>query len=188
MEVQMSRIIRFLVVLLVVAGFVSAARADRLTLRIGVPPPPPRVEVIGAPPSAAHFWVAGHWRWDGHRHVWAGGRWLASRPNEVWMRDHWEHRGAEWFFHPGHWLKLGQEPGAVAVVAPPPPAYRVETVPQPPGSDVFWVSGHWRWDGGTHVWVPGLWETRRAQEVWVPAQWVRHGHEWRYLDGHWRRI
>ena len=85
-------------------------------------------------------------------------------------------------------MKTGHEPGVVAVVAPAPPAYKVETVPPPPGPDTFWIAGHWRWDGGTHVWVPGIWETRRAQEVWVPAHWVHHGHDWRYVGGHWRHI
>ena len=177
----MARAFARLLIVAVLVLSASVAVAGSVSLHIGVAPPPPRVEVIGVPPSPSHFWVAGHWRWDGHRHVWVGGRWQAPRSNQVWIRDHWEHRGAEWYFHSGHWVKTGHEPGFVAVVAPAPPAYRVETVPPPPGPDVFWVAGHWRWAGGTHVWVPGMWETRRAQEVWVPAQWVHHGHEWRYI-------
>ena len=74
----MARAFARLLVLAALVLSASAAVAER-QLRIGVPPPPPRVEVIGVPPSPGHFWVAGHWRWDGHRHVWVGGHWMASR-------------------------------------------------------------------------------------------------------------
>lgn len=113
---------------------------------------------------------------------------MASRPGRVWVRDHWEHRGDEWVFHRGRWVAGGRGPEVVGVVAPPPPAYKVETVPAPPGPDNFWIAGHWRWEGGSHVWVPGRWETRRSEEVWVPAHWVHQRHDWRFIEGHWRHI
>ena len=76
----------------------------------------------------------------------------------------------------------------MVVATGPPPAYRVETVPPPPGAEAFWVAGHWRWENSAHVWVPGRWETRRVDEVWVPAHWVHeHGH-WNYVGGRWRHV
>jgi hypothetical protein len=182
---------RALARILIVAAFVlsaSAALADSFTFRIGVAPPAPRVEVMTVAPSPAHFWVAGHWGWNGHSHVWVGGRWVKSRPGHLWVRDHWAHRGHEWFFYPGHWVKGSGPAESIVVASGPPPAVRVETVPPPPGPESFWVAGHWRWENSTHVWAPGRWETRRAEEVWVPAHWYHdHGH-WSYAAGHWRHI
>lgn len=66
-------------------------------------PPPPRVEVVTAAPSSEHFWVPGHWRWEGGAHVWVGGHWELSRPGQVWVPAHWvffEHR---WHLRGGHW-------------------------------------------------------------------------------------
>jgi hypothetical protein len=176
-----------IVAVLAVPGFASLA--DSFTLHVNVPPPAPRVEVMTVAPSPAHFWVAGHWRWNGHAHVWVAGHWVKSRPNQVWVRDHWAHRGNEWFYYPGHWVKAAAGPSETVVSAPgPPPAVRVETVPQPPGAESFWVAGHWRWENNANVWVPGHWEARRVEEVWVPAHWYKtHGH-WYYAAGYWRRV
>ena len=68
-------------------------------------PPPPRVEVMTAPPSAEHFWIAGHWGWERNRFEWTAGRWEAYRPGFVWAPAHWVHAGAEWRFAGGHWQK-----------------------------------------------------------------------------------
>ncbi len=182
---------RVLARLLVVAALAlpgSAALADSFTLRVGVAPPAPRVEVMTVAPSPGHFWANGYWWWNGHEHVWVGGHWVKARPGHVWVHEHWAHRGNEWFFYPGHWVKAAPAAGEVVVASGPPPAVRVETVPAPPGPETFWVAGHWRWENGNHVWIPGRWEVRRVDEVWVPAHWYReHGH-WSYVGGHWRHV
>lgn len=185
----MPRVLVRLLVVATLAVFASAAVAESFKVRIGVAPPPPQVEVITSAPSPAHFWVAGHWRWNGHAHVWRGGHWVKSRHGRVWVRDHWAHRGAEWFFYPGRWVRTAPEPGAVRIVAPaPPPPLRVETVPPPPNAEVFWVAGHWGWENHAHVWMPGRWETRRDDEVWVPSHWIHEHGGWIYIGGSWRHI
>ena len=68
-----------------------------------VAPPAPQVEVIGAAPSANHFWIGGHWRWEGGRHVWEAGRWEVRRTGATWEPAHWAHFGHQWRFIPGHW-------------------------------------------------------------------------------------
>ena len=70
--------------------------------------------------------------------------------------------------------EAGHGPEVVGVVAPAPPAYKVETVPQPPGAEQSSGSpatGAGKADATSGC--PGGWETRRAEEVWVPAHWVR---------------
>jgi hypothetical protein len=178
---------RFLVVA-ALALCASAAVADSFTVRIGVAPPAPRVEVMTVAPSPAHFWVGGYWKWNGHAHAWVPGHWVKSRPGHVWVRDHWAHRGNEWYFTPGHWVKAAPAAGEVVVATGPPPAIRVETVPPPPGPESFWVAGHWRWENNAHVWAPGRWETRRVEEVWVPAHWHHEHGRWTYTAGHWRHV
>ena len=58
------------------------------------PPPPVQVEVVPAPPSPEHFWIAGYHRWDGRAYVWVPGRY-DRRPHAgaVWRPARWEARG-----------------------------------------------------------------------------------------------
>src|SRR4051812_49402716 len=42
-------------------------------VRVGVAPPPARVEVRPVAPSRAHVWIPGHWAWRHGAHVWIGG-------------------------------------------------------------------------------------------------------------------
>jgi hypothetical protein len=70
------------------------------------PPPAPRVEVIPAPPSPNHFWVAGYWRWEQGQHHWVAGRWEVHRPGHVWINAHWVQSGANWRLSGGFWERL----------------------------------------------------------------------------------
>ncbi|HTS02893.1 MAG TPA: YXWGXW repeat-containing protein, partial [Thermoanaerobaculia bacterium] len=158
----MPRAFARLLVVVALALSASTAVADSFTLRIGVAPPPPRIEHIPPAPSPGHFWVNGYWRWNGHAHAWVGGHWVKARPGETWVHEHWAHRGNEWFFYPGHWVRESAPAEGVVIATGPPPAVRAETVPPPPGPESFWVAGHWRWENNAHVWAPGHWEARRA--------------------------
>ena len=75
-----------------------------LSVNIGVPPPPPRVEVV-PPPRVGYVWAPGYWRWEGRRHVWVGGRWVRARPGEIWVAERWVQEGRHWHMEPGHWEK-----------------------------------------------------------------------------------
>ena len=66
-------------------------------------PPAPQVEVVARPPTASHFWVPGHWRWDGVRYVWSGGYWEVRRAGWMWEPGHWQLWGGRWRYIPGHW-------------------------------------------------------------------------------------
>jgi hypothetical protein len=59
------------------------------------PPPPPRVEVIPAPPRAREYieWEPGHWHWDGREYRWVEGHYV-ERPHReaVYVPGHWDER------------------------------------------------------------------------------------------------
>ncbi|HZL34406.1 MAG TPA: hypothetical protein VFC78_03790 [Tepidisphaeraceae bacterium] len=45
-----------------------------------------------------------------------------------------------------------------------PPPNPVEVIPiQPPGSNVVWAGGHWRWDARHQIWI------------WKNGRWMRQG-------------
>jgi hypothetical protein len=69
-----------------------------------IAPPPPRVEVIAAPPGHEYFWVYGHWRWDGREHQWQDGHWEKHHEHEHWVNSRWSQgeRG-QWQLQEGHW-------------------------------------------------------------------------------------
>ena len=88
---------------LIVPAMVSPAAAQvDLSIAIGMPPPPPRYEVVPAP-RAGYVWAPGFWRWEGSRHVWAPGHWMAERPGYRWVPDHWNHVGNGWRHEAGYW-------------------------------------------------------------------------------------
>ncbi|HUN90946.1 MAG TPA: YXWGXW repeat-containing protein [Burkholderiaceae bacterium] len=66
-------------------------------------PPPPQVEVIGAPPVAGYVWIGGYWNWVGERHVWVPGHWAEPRAGHVWVAHQWVREGPGWRMVPGHW-------------------------------------------------------------------------------------
>jgi hypothetical protein len=66
-------------------------------------PPPERMETVAAAPSAEHFWVRGHWQWNGGEYVWVPGHWEVRRPREVWVPGHWRAMSGGWVWEEGHW-------------------------------------------------------------------------------------
>jgi hypothetical protein len=42
------------------------------------PEPPPRVEVVPAPPAPGYHWVKGHYRWEGNHWEWIPGHWVVA--------------------------------------------------------------------------------------------------------------
>ena len=67
------------------------------------PPPPLRVEVVLARPSARHVWVPGYWIWsDGY--VWMPGVWMAPpEPAAVWVAPRFETRSGVSVYISGYW-------------------------------------------------------------------------------------
>ncbi len=73
------------------------------------------------------------------------------------------------------------------IVDEPPPGPRLELVPVSPGSDYFWIRGHWTRSTGVWKWIPGAWVHRlRPGAFWIDGQWARHGRNWIWLQGYWR--
>ena len=79
-----------------------------LSVNIGVPPPPPRVEAV-PPPRSGYVWAPGYWRWEGRRHVWMDGHWERARPGHYWVAERWVQEGRHWRLEPGHWERNGRE-------------------------------------------------------------------------------
>ena len=138
----------------------QVARAQApFSFRVRIAPPPLRVEVRGVAPSPRHFWMDGHWRWEGGRHVWWPGRWEMQRAGSVWVNARWVNEGGEWVFQEGHWQPMGG--GNFAVAQPPvivqmaPPQPQVEVIPMAPSPNHFWIpvtgAGQARHTSGSRV-------------------------------------
>ena len=99
--------LRLPVLLLALAGALSACViADPYGgPYAAVPPPPPRIEVYGAPPAPGWLWIGGYWGWAGGRHEWVPGHWEAPRPGYRWVPHAWVHERNGWHMHEGHWQR-----------------------------------------------------------------------------------
>jgi hypothetical protein len=78
-------------------------RPSAATVIVNTAPPPPRIEVMTAPPRPAMFWVAGHWRWEHGAYVWIDGHWEGHRGDAHWVPAHWVPAGGQWRYVEGHW-------------------------------------------------------------------------------------
>ncbi|HTC17507.1 MAG TPA: hypothetical protein VK690_00175, partial [Stellaceae bacterium] len=68
---------------------------------------------------------------------------------------------------------------------------RVEVIPAPPSDVVYWVPGHWRWDGsdgrGGWTWVAGYYADRPTRvATWVDGHWQQSSAGWVWVEGYWR--
>jgi hypothetical protein len=89
----------------------TALAQINISVDIGTPPPPPRVEIIPEQLPPGQIWIAGHWFWDGHEHRWAAGHFEKERPGYHWEPARWEQRGAMHHFEPGRWEANREEHG-----------------------------------------------------------------------------
>jgi hypothetical protein len=112
-------------------------------------PPTPKVEAQGAPPSADHFWISGHWQWSGRSYVWVPGRWgvrvAPHEPPAVRIESPGLPPSRSHFWVAGHWYWTGGEWG--------------------------WRGGHWEFSHGPRTWVPGRWDRRHGRWHWVEGRW-----------------
>ncbi|WP_460968316.1 hypothetical protein [Spirosoma migulaei] len=87
---------------LLVSALVSGCTTTATTTAQG--PPPARVEVIPAAPSARHMWIPGHYVRRGRNYVWVNGYYrVAPARYNAWVPGHWQQtrRGPMWI--EGHW-------------------------------------------------------------------------------------
>lgn len=81
----------------------------------------------------------------------------------------------------------GYYAGVMVGPPPPPPAYG--PVGYAPGPGYVWVGGYYDLVGGNRwVWRQGRWDRPpHPHDVYVTPYWERHGHGYRFHQGHWRR-
>lgn len=80
----------------------QVAHAQSFDIRIGQPPPPPRVVVVPGP-RAGYVWAPGYWNWEGRRHVWREGHWERQRRGQRYVEPAWTPDGDRYGFRRGHW-------------------------------------------------------------------------------------
>ncbi len=202
-----SRGVWLVVALLSATPMVAASTAQAQGVQVRIAPPAARVEVRTRAPSPRHVWLAGHWRWDGHKYAWVGGRWaLPPRAGVAWQAPRWTQRAGGWAFVPGRWgasarVQVAAPPVAmqravahptirVQVAAPPPPtvAVRIATPAPPPPPMVAAPAVN----GIIEVQLapPALKVERRAPRpspghVWVHGYWRWDGQHYGWVGGRW---
>src|SRR5882724_392175 len=70
-------------------------------------PPPPRVEVVPAPPRPREVveWEPGRWQWEGREYRWIPGHYIERpRREAVYVPGHWDERpNGRWVWIGPHW-------------------------------------------------------------------------------------
>jgi hypothetical protein len=98
----MKRIAAVLCLMVAVAWLATLSLGCVAAVRVA--PPPPRVEVYGAPPHPEAHWLPGYWEHRGGEWFWVPGHWeRPPRPHAVWVPGHWDERPGGWVWFKGHW-------------------------------------------------------------------------------------
>ncbi len=79
-------------------------------------------------------------------------------------------------------------PRADVAITQPPPADLNEAPPSAPAAEMYWVPGHWVWQGNGYVWRAGHWVSPRPDQVFVRAYWTNENGYWVYHPGRWERV
>ena len=94
-----------LTALICLVGMPSTASAGvRVGIRVGVPPPALRQEIVIVRPGPDYVWIPGFWEWRHRDYAWVGGRW--ARPphrGAVWVAPRHELRGRNHYWVRGYW-------------------------------------------------------------------------------------
>jgi hypothetical protein len=86
---------------LLLSGGVASAAQVSFDVRIGTPPPPPRVvRVVPHRPGPQYVWVDGYWYPEHGRYAWHNGYWtIPPYRSAYWVQPRWD-RGQ---YYGGHW-------------------------------------------------------------------------------------
>jgi hypothetical protein len=75
------------------------------TRYVSYAPPAPRYERIPVAPSSRHFWVNGHYNWNGRQYQWVGGHYDTVRGGYKYISGHWDRSVSGWHYVPGYWKR-----------------------------------------------------------------------------------
>ncbi len=67
-----------------------------------------------------------------------------------------------------------------------PPKVKVEIKTEQPGTNYFWVGGHWAWKKGKWVWIKGHWKKTITGKSYVNGYWKKTAKGQLWVDGYWR--
>ena len=71
---------------------------------------------------------------------------------------------------------------------PPVPATVVETMPNPPVTEVplIWQPGHWNWTGAGYIWQAGQYVPKAGHGgLWMQGYWAQTPNGWAWQPPHW---
>ncbi len=170
--------------------------ADSSRVRVRKAPPPSVVERPSGPrPDRRAQWIAGHWDWDAlsDDFVWVGGSWKIPPAGSTWVAGRWQHDAAGWYWVSGTWSRPRDRSTAAANtpawrMTGPPEDHPDDTPPPAPGTNFFFVPGHFAPSAGDRLaWTSGFWARVQPGWDWIPARWVRRANGWDFREGRWVR-
>ncbi len=148
-------------------------------------PPAPIDEIPPEFQPTGSIWLPGYWFWSAadNEFVWVSGVWRVPPPSQRWVPGYWENAagGVRWIS--GFWA-ADQMAHVQYLPAPPEEMERGPTTAAP-GTDYFWLPGHWVYQNNNYVWQPGFWTRSYDNWLWVPAhyRWTPRGAV--FVNGYW---
>jgi YXWGXW repeat-containing protein len=107
-KVNIMRIARFILSLLLAAGILAIPVPSRAQVAVGISVRigPPALPVYAQPicPGPEYIWVPGYWAYGDDDYFWVPGTWvLAPEPGLLWTPGYWGWNDGFYIWHTGYW-------------------------------------------------------------------------------------
>ena len=138
------------------------------------------------PDAANATWIPGYWSYDDERRdfVWVSGVWRVPPFGNRWMPGYWQEAPGQGYQRvSGYWMPVQAQD--TTYLPQPPQSVEAGPTSPAPGTNQFWVSGHWQWRGDRYVWQPGYWTSYQSDWIFVPPTYAWTPRGWVYVPGYW---
>lgn len=169
-------------------AFLSPAKDGAASHIDKAPPQPINERPAVDPPSENAVWIPGYWEWNEAKkdYLWTTGTYRVPPPGRFWINGYWKRDDQGWYRVPGFWTD--RQTDRIDWRKEGPPADQPDDqVGSAPGTDFFYIPGHYAPDANGVIWKKGFWAKSQVGWSWVPAQWVRQPEGWTYQEGYWDR-
>ena len=168
-------------------AYFSPDQSALILQAVPIKPPQDITERIPKNTTANAVWIPGYWSWSKiyDRYVWLSGTWRLAPPGHEWIHGKWKKFDEGWVWLSGFWSSHDEKD--LSYINRPPPDNADEDVKDPPGSDYFWLPGHWRYDSDKDdfTWYMGRWQEFDKKWQYVPARYIWREKGYVFIEGFW---
>jgi hypothetical protein len=133
------------------------------------------------------IWISGYWGWDEDRNdfIWISGVLRVPPAGQRWVPGYWHAVDQGWQWVQGFWVD--ETVSTIEYLPSPPASLEIGPISPSPGSDYFYIPGHWSQASSNYRWNVGYWHALQEDFIWIPCHYVWTPRGCVFVDGYWDR-